>query len=47
MPLKFILVELFKNAMRATLERSDSLKSNLNPPQINVLVSKGHNDITL
>ena len=43
MPLKFILVELFKNSMRATLERNGTLQL----PPITVLVSKGNSDITI
>ena len=43
MQLKFILVELFKNAMRATLET----KGTFNVPSIQVLVAKGKTDVTI
>ena len=43
MPLKFILVELLKNSMRATVERNGTLQL----PPIHILVSKGNNDITI
>ena len=47
MPLKFILVELLKNSMRATVERSIERNGTLQLPPINILVSKGSNDITI
>lgn len=43
MQLKFILVELFKNAMRATLETKGTIRA----PPISVLVAKGNTDITI
>lgn len=43
MQLKFILVELFKNAMRATIET----KGTFNVPPIQVLVAKGKTDVTI
>ena len=41
--LKFILVELFKNAMRATVESKGALA----PPPIEVLVAKGNTDVSI
>lgn len=41
--LKFILVELFKNAMRATVEN----KGTITTPPIEVLVAKGNTDVTI
>lgn len=43
MQLKFILVELFKNAMRATVETKGTIKV----PPIEVLLAKGHADVTV
>ena len=43
MQLKFILVELFKNSMRATMEN----KETLSVPPIQVLVAKGKTDVTI
>ena len=43
MQLKFILVELFKNSMRATMET----KETLSVPPIQVLVAKGKTDVTI
>lgn len=43
MQLKFILVELFKNSMRATVETKGIIKV----PPIEVLVAKGSADVTL
>lgn len=43
MHLKFILVELFKNAMRATIETKGTIKV----PPVEVLVAKGNADVTI
>ena len=43
MHLKFILVEIFKNSMRATLES----KGTFNVPPVQVLVAKGKQDVTI